>query len=300
NEQPSRIRSLHRWGGSSPRNGSQTPKIENGLSTSGDQIKGEAQAKEPFIQKYLSMLKDKLAKLETFEAAHVPRDQNTRADVLARLASTRPSGVTHSFIQETLERPSIAGKTMVNVASATPRSKTWMDLVVDFITKGELPEDPSKATLVKRRASNHTVIEGLLYKRGISIPLLKCLAGQDALAVLQEVHDGIARQHMGGRALTKKVLRAGYYCPSMVQDANDFVRKCEKCQIHGDMHNGPPTEMSSITTSWPFMRWGMDLLGPLKTTPGQLKYLIVAVDYCTKWVEAEALAKITAANVIKF
>ncbi|MCI23895.1 gypsy retrotransposon integrase-like protein, partial [Trifolium medium] len=44
----------------------------------------------------------------------------------------------------------------------------------------------------------------------------------------------------------------------------------------------------------------MDLLGPFKTAPGQLKYLIVVVDYCTKWVEAEALAKITAANVIKF
>ncbi|MCI52935.1 protein NYNRIN-like, partial [Trifolium medium] len=97
-------------------------------------------------------------------------------------------------------------------------------------------------------------------------------------------------------ALTNKVLRAGYYWPSMGQDAKDFVRKCEKCQIHGDMHNAPPTEMSSITTPWPFMRWGMDLIGPFKTAPGQLKYLIVAVDYCTKWVEAEALAKITATN----
>ncbi|MCH80654.1 gypsy retrotransposon integrase-like protein [Trifolium medium] len=95
----------------------------------------------------------------------------------------------------------------------------------------------------------------------MSIPLLKCLAGREALTVLQEVHEGIAGQHLGGRALTKKVLRAGYYWPSMGQDAKDFVKKCEKCQ---------------------------------------LKYLIVDVDYCTKWVEAEALAKITAANVIKF
>ncbi|MCI06497.1 gag-pol polyprotein [Trifolium medium] len=48
------------------------------------------------------------------------------------------------------------------------------------------------------------------------------------------------------------------------------------------------------------MRWGMDLLGPFKTAPVQLKYLIVAVEYCTKWVEAKALAKITAENIIKF
>ncbi|MCI07252.1 gypsy retrotransposon integrase-like protein, partial [Trifolium medium] len=81
----------------------------------------------------------------------------------------------------------------------------------------------------------------------------------------------------------------------MGQDAKEFVKRCEKCEIHGDVHNAPPTELSSITTPWPFMRLGMDLLGPFKTAPGQLKYLIVAVYYCTKWVEAEALAKITAA-----
>ncbi|MCI06143.1 gag-pol polyprotein, partial [Trifolium medium] len=66
------------------------------------QIKGEAQAKEQYIQKYMAVLKKKVERQETFEATHIQRDKNTRADVLARLASTRPSGVTHSFIQETL------------------------------------------------------------------------------------------------------------------------------------------------------------------------------------------------------
>ncbi|MCI59801.1 hypothetical protein A2U01_0081056, partial [Trifolium medium] len=49
------------------------------------------------IQKYLSLLKKKVERLETFEATHIPRAKNTRANVLARLASTRPTGVTHSF-----------------------------------------------------------------------------------------------------------------------------------------------------------------------------------------------------------
>jgi hypothetical protein len=67
---------------------------------------------------------------------------------------------------------------------------------------------------VKRRANNHTIVNGQLYKRGNSIPLLKCLAGWEALSILKEIHDGIAGQHLGGRALTKKVLRAGYYWPT--------------------------------------------------------------------------------------
>ncbi|XP_057739801.1 uncharacterized protein LOC130956862 [Arachis stenosperma] len=50
----------------------------------------------------------------------------------------------------------------------------------------------------------------------------------------------------------------------------------------------------------PFAQWGVNLLGPFPPGPGQVKYLIVAIDYYTKWVEAEPLASITAANCQKF
>jgi hypothetical protein len=129
---------------------------------------------------------------------------------------------------------------MVSSAATVHDTKTWMDPIIEFITKGTLPEDHTEATLIKRRAINHTVIEGRLYKIGISNPLLKCLVDQVARTVLQEVHDGIAGHHLGGKALTKKILRAGYYWPSMGQDAREFVKKCEECQIHRDVHNAPP------------------------------------------------------------
>ncbi|MCI91143.1 hypothetical protein A2U01_0112437, partial [Trifolium medium] len=60
-------------------------------------------------------------------ATHVPRDQNTRADILARLASTEKNGVTHSFIQETLDRPSIAEKAPVCATTIAAEEKTWID-----------------------------------------------------------------------------------------------------------------------------------------------------------------------------
>jgi len=66
------------------------------------------------------------------------------------------------------------------------------------------------------------------------------------------------------------------------------------------MHLAPPAELTSLVSSWPFAWWGIDLLGPFPTATGQLKYLVVAIDYSTKWIEAEPLAKITTKSVLRF
>jgi hypothetical protein len=64
------------------------------------------------------------------------------------------------------------------------------------------------------------------------------------------------------------------------------------------MHLALPAELTPLVFPWPFAWWGIDLLGPFPKAPGQLKYLVVAIDYSTKWIEAEPLAKITAKNVL--
>jgi len=92
----------------------------------------------------------------------------------------------------------------------------------------------------------------------------------------------------------------GYYWPTMLKDEKDYVNLCDKCQTHGDMHLAPPVELTSLVFPWLFAWWGIDLLGPFPKAGGQLKYLVVAIDYSTKWIEAEQLAKITAKNVLCF
>ena len=72
------------------------------------------------------------------------------------------------------------------------------------------------------------------------------------------------------------------------------------CQKHANFHKAPPEDLISITAPWPFAKWGLDLLGPFPQGPGQVKYLIVGVDYFTKWIEAEPLATITAQKSRKF
>ncbi|XP_016168981.1 uncharacterized protein K02A2.6-like [Arachis ipaensis] len=85
-----------------------------------------------------------------------------------------------------------------------------------------------------------------------------------------------------------------------MSDAQEFVKRCKKCQENANFHKAPPEELSLMMAPRPFVQWGVDLLGPFPPGPGQVKYLIVVIDYYTKWVEAEPLASISAANCQKF
>ena len=62
----------------------------------------------------------------------------------------------------------------------------------------------------------------------------------------------------------------------------------------------PSTTLKSISGPWPFAQWGMDIVGPLPAAPAQKKFLLVATDYFSKWVEAEAYASIKDKDVTKF
>ena len=63
-----------------------------------------------------------------------------------------------------------------------------------------------------------------LYKRGFSQPYLRCVEEEEeAKFVLEEVHRGICGDHMGAKSLAKKIMRVGYFWPTMQQDAVDFV-----------------------------------------------------------------------------
>ena len=88
-------------------------------------------------------------------------------------------------------------------------------------------------------------IEGTLYKRGCFTPILKCIAGEDADYVLREVHEGICGNHIGARALAGKVLRQGYYWPTMLRDATE-LRKCKVCQEHVKISHLPSEPLTQL------------------------------------------------------
>jgi len=86
----------------------------------------------------------------------------------------------------------------------------------------------------------------------------------------------------------------------MEADCKDFVKKCKPCQKHGNLIHQKQEQLHSILSTWPFAKWGMDILGPFSPGKGQVKFLIVVIDYFTKWIEAKPLATITAQQVQQF
>ncbi|GKG25572.1 reverse transcriptase domain-containing protein, partial [Tanacetum coccineum] len=123
--------------------------------------------------------------------------------------------------------------------------------------------------------------------------MLRCVGPLQANYIIREVHEGACRMHVGARFVVAKIMRQGYYWPSMHRDTKEVVDKCDSCQIHGPVPRLPKIKLTSIMSSWPFYQWGLDILGPLSEGPGKLKYIIVAIDYFTKWMEEKPLAKIT-------
>ena len=81
----------------------------------------------------------------------------------------------------------------------------------------------------------------------------------------------------------------------MSKDAEKLVHSYEKCQLHAQVTHLPASVQSPIGSPWPFAIQGMDILGPFPIALGQKKFIIVAVDYFTKWIEVEVVPTITEA-----
>ena len=83
-------------------------------------------------------------------------------------------------------------------------------------------------------------------------------------------------------------------------DAVELVKKCDKCQRFGNVQQLPTERLTTIASPCPFAQWGIDIVGPLPHGKGQVKFLLIAINYFTKWVEVEALATITEARIRSF
>jgi hypothetical protein len=139
-----------------------------------------------------------------------------------------------------------------------------------------------------------------LHKQGVCSPLLRCLSRTKGQELMKERHAGLCGAHFGSRPLLGKVFRQGFYWPKAASNAADLVQKCENCQKCARDQKQPSSLTQLIQPTWPLQRWGLDMLGPLPPAQGNLKYVVVAVEYFSKWIEAKPLATITLATIQKF
>ncbi|XP_027169542.1 uncharacterized protein LOC113769278 [Coffea eugenioides] len=240
-------------------------------------------------------------KFRSLEFRHIPRVRNVFADALATLFSIiqHPDELVIEPIQIYLqEKPAHC-----LVVEKSPDGRLWYSDIKEFLKTGSYP--PGADTTAKsflRRLSSKLFLNGeVVYKRTSDLGLLRCVDEDEAKYLMKELHSGVCGSHMNGHLLAKKVMRTGYFWLIMEHDCVVFVRKCIKCQLHGDVMRTPPTELHSMTAPWPCSMWGMDVIGAIDPpTSNRHRFILVAIEYFTKWVEAESYKHVTKKVVTDF
>ena len=139
-----------------------------------------------------------------------------------------------------------------------------------------------------------------MYKRLYLEPYLLCVNFKAVETLLEELHERIYGSHMEGRSLSHKALTQGYWWSSMQNSSHEFVKMCDHCQSYALNIHQPGGVLNPLTSPWLFAQWGLDIVGLFPKATRNRNFLLVAMDYFTKWVEAEPLANIRDQDVKRF
>jgi hypothetical protein len=116
-----------------------------------------------------------------------------------------------------------------------------------------------------------------------------------------EFHKGMCGGHHSWKATVNKILRAGFYWPSMYSDVYKEITKCHECQIFDGKRELLPFPLKPISVEAPFQQWGLDFIGEINpNSSGQHKWILTATDYFTKWIEAIPTRNATETVIMNF
>ncbi|GJT66862.1 reverse transcriptase domain-containing protein [Tanacetum coccineum] len=127
----------------------------------------------------------------------------------------------------------------------------------------------------------------------------RCVAGNEILEILGHCHSGPTGGHHSASITGRKVYESGFYWPNIFKDAKDYVRRCDACQRSRNISSRSEMSQNNIQVCDVFDIWGLEFIGPFPNSKGN-KHILVAVDYVSKWVEAQALPTNDARIVIRF
>ncbi|GJX82234.1 reverse transcriptase domain-containing protein [Tanacetum coccineum] len=127
----------------------------------------------------------------------------------------------------------------------------------------------------------------------------RCVHVQEANDILKACHEGLTGGHHSANLTARKVFDAGFFWPTIYRDAHTMIKSCDTCQRQGKISKRDEMPQNAIQVCKIFDVWGIDFMGPFSSSYGN-KYILVAIDYLSKWVEAKALPINDARVVVKF
>nr|GEV91174.1 reverse transcriptase domain-containing protein [Tanacetum cinerariifolium] len=158
---------------------------------------------------------------------------------------------------------------------------------------------PNKQDAKSRLENPHKeVLENKDINENFPLEILGSLSS-DTIDILKACHEGPTGGHHGANLTGKKVFDAGFFWPLICRDAHDMIKSCDTCQRQGKISQKDEMPQNAIQVCEILDVWGIDFMRPFPSSKGN-KYVLIAVDYLSKWVEAKVLPTNDARVVIKF
>lgn len=161
--------------------------------------------------------------------------------------------LTKEVLVEELAERSIIRKEFSDVILV--EGPNWMIPIREYLISGNLPKDLRLARKVRIKAPQYKIMGDNLYRRSFLSPWLRCVGPKQASNNIREIHEGSCSLHVGPGSIVSKIIKLGYYRPSIHRDAVEIIHKCKACQIHAKVPRLPKQDMTSVTSAWPFCQW---------------------------------------------
>ena len=202
--------------------------------------------------------------------------ENLVADHLSRLEGTRDDvPVNDEFPDEKL------------FTIEDKRAVPWFADYVNYLVAKVIPSEFNyqKKKRFFAHLKHYYWEEPILYRHCADQVIRRCVPEDEMHSILNHCHTLSCGGHFGGQRTAAKVLQSSFYWPSLFKDAHQFVSTCDKCQRMGNISRKDEPPMHPILEVELFDLWGIDFMGPFPASYNNL-YILLAVDYVSKWVEA--------------
>ncbi|GJU21283.1 reverse transcriptase domain-containing protein [Tanacetum coccineum] len=207
---------------------------------------------------------------KNYAADHLSRLENPYENVLD------PKEINEVFPLETLNMVTSRGD------QSTPWFADYANYHAgNFIIKGMSTQKKNKFF---KDVKHYFLEDPFLFKTCADQVIRRCVSGQEVVDILKACHSGPTGGHYGANYTAKKVFDSGFYWPTIYKDAHELVKNCDSCQRQGKISQRDEMPQNSIQVCEIFDVWGIDFMEPFPSSRGN-KYILVAVDYLSKWVE---------------
>ncbi|KAG7536924.1 Ribonuclease H-like superfamily [Arabidopsis suecica] len=221
--------------------------------------------------------------------------ENGAADHLSRMRMEEATPIDDSMPEEQLlavkcYKLAYNKKEFEEACTVKEEEFPWYADLVNYLICGEIPKylDAYQKKKFFRDINHYYWDEPYLYKKGTDGLFRRCIAEEEVQGVLEHCHGSAYGGHFATFKTVQKVLQAGLWWPSMFEDAYGFIAKCDPCQRMGNITRRNEMPQNPILEVEVFDVWGIDFMGPFNPASYGNKYILVAVDYVSKWVEAIA------------